>query len=142
MHTFEKVFAATLALVGLAGCGGGSIGPEMVVVAGQVVFDGQPLETGSISFIPSDGQGPTAGAEIVKGQYKTSVTPGPKRVEIRSTKVVGQRKTYEDMPDSPTVDVVEELIPPRYNAESDLQHSVAKGKSAAVNFKLDAAPPH
>ena len=55
-------YAATwaFAVLVLGGCGGDGL----VEVCGNVTFDGKPVEQGTISFLPVDGEGPTAGALI------------------------------------------------------------------------------
>jgi hypothetical protein len=118
------------------GCSGGG-GDEIPKheVSGTVTLKGQPLAEGTISFVPADGQGPTAGAAIQEGQYTAQVPPGPKRVEIHAVKVVGQRKMF-DTPDSPTVDVTEELVPPQYNTESTL-HADVQDDRDDLNFTLE-----
>jgi hypothetical protein len=40
--------------------------------------------------------------------------------------VIGKKKAY-DTPDSPTVDVVEELVPARYNSQSELRMTITEG---------------
>ena len=75
------------ALLAFSGCGDGK-----VVVRGVVNVDGQPIEEGSISLEPADGQGPTTGGMIKEGKYEltgnAAVSPGDKIVRI-----VGLRKT-------------------------------------------------
>jgi hypothetical protein len=95
-------------------------------VSGAVTLDGQPLAKGQISFAPIDGKSSTAGASIVDGKYMAEVPPGEKSVRISAPKVTGKKKMYET-PDSPTVDVVEELLPARYNARSELKMTVTGG---------------
>jgi hypothetical protein len=56
------------------------------------------------------------------------------RVEFSAPKVVGQQKMY-DTPDSPKVDVVAELLPRRYNVQSELTLDVQLGSQHAP-FKL------
>ena len=121
----------------LTGCGGAK-GPPTGTVSGNVTLDGKPLETGSIAFIPKTGDAPTSGAKIVKGYYSATVPLGKKRIEIRAPKVVGQRKAY-DTPDSPVIDIIEELIPARYNSTSELETEIATGSSAG-DFKLISTP--
>src|SRR5690606_35107573 len=96
------------------GCSGES---QLALVEGNVTLDGQPLETGIIRFVPVDGQTPSADATITGGKFSAQVPPGEKRITFSAPKVVSQRKMY-DTPDSPTVDVVEELLPPKYHARS------------------------
>ena len=122
--------------IGLTGCGGPKP-PPTAIVSGSITLDGAPLEEGSITFVPSDGNGATAGAPIVGGNYSATVPLGPKRVEIRAPKVVGSRKTY-DTPDSPTIDIIEELIPAEYNNDSKLTTTVTVSKSDG-NFELKSA---
>jgi hypothetical protein len=126
---------ALLFVASLAGCGD-SDGAEKHTISGTVTLDGEPVENGTITFVPADGVGPTAGAPIENGQYTAEVPPGSKKVEIRAAKVVGQRKLY-DTPDSPTGDVVEELIPEKYNAKTTLTADV-QGEDTDRNFSLQS----
>lgn len=96
-------------------------------VKGTVTLDGQPLASGLINFVAADASVPTAEATIAAGKYEAAVPPGEKRVEIRAPKVTGKKKMY-DTPDSPTVDIIAELLPPRYNAESELRMTVTEGE--------------
>jgi hypothetical protein len=58
-------------------------------VSGKVTYDGQPLESGFISFYPEEGQGSTVGGEIVKGSYSVKgVAPGKNRVQITVNEAV------------------------------------------------------
>ena len=78
-------------------------------------------------LVPTDPtKGGTAGATIKDGKFTADVPVGELRVEISAPKVVGKRKAY-DTPDSPTVDIVEDLIPARYNVNSELKVTVKKG---------------
>jgi hypothetical protein len=115
----------------LAGC---SKKPDRGTVTGKVTFDGQPLKSGAIHFESIDGKAPPADATIVDGAYKVELPPGDKRVSISSPRVTGKRKMYET-PDSPTVDVVQELLPAKYNAQTELQLTVTAG-SQEKDFDL------
>ena len=48
---------------------------------------------------------------------------------------IGKQKMY-DTPDSPTVDVVRQLIPARYNTASELKVTLKDGPNEGVNFEL------
>jgi hypothetical protein len=96
-------------------------------VSGTVSLDGEPLASGLIRFVPTDGQTATADTTIQNGQFSVKVPIGEKQVSITAPKVVGKRKMYET-PDSPTVDVVQELLPERYNARSELTYTVEPGE--------------
>lgn len=130
-----SVATLLLALPGLAivaGCG--DSGPPMGTVTGKVTVDGQPSPDGTIAFVPLDGMSPTAGGKIEGGAYSAKVPLGPSRVEIRVSKVVGQRKAY-NTPDSPTLPVMEEMLPGKYNDYSELEFDVQKGTNER-NFEL------
>ena len=117
--------AALLMVVVLAGCSGQK---PMGTVEGTVTFNSQPLEQGLIRFVPVDGNSQTADATITGGKFTANVPVGDVRVEITAPKVVGQTKMY-NTPDSPTVDRIEELIPPKYNVSSELKMTIPKGKT-------------
>ena len=55
-----------LTLLALTGCGGDS---KMATVSGAVTLDGNPVETGAITFVPANGNAPTAGGQIKDGRY-------------------------------------------------------------------------
>jgi hypothetical protein len=111
------------AVVAVAGC---SSQESLPVVEGAVTLDGQPLESGLIRFVPVDGLTPTADATITGGKYSAQVPAGEKQVSISAPKVVGQQKMY-DTPDSPTADIVDELLPAKYNAKTELVFKVVPG---------------
>jgi len=91
-----------------------------------VTLDGQPLKSGVIRFSPADGATATADSVVTDGKFSASVPPGDKKVSISAPKVTGTRRMYET-PDSPTIDVTEELLPKRYNSQSELTLKVDAG---------------
>jgi len=111
-------------VLGFVGCG-----PSRTTVSGEVTLDGQPLDNGSITFIPLEGDTPSAGIAITAGEYHVELAPGKKRVEISATKVVGKRQVYEGDPNSPVVEDVREIIPPVYNAQSTLAVDITPGNN-------------
>ena len=105
-------------------------------VSGTVTLDGQPLQSGLIRFVPVDGQTPTAEATITDGEFSAEVPVGEKQVSISAPKIVGKRKVYET-PDAPSIDIVAELLPARYNVTSELTLNVTGGRQDA-EFKLES----
>ena len=73
-----RVCAFALALC-MAGCRGNGL----TEIGGTVTYDGQPVQKGSISFLPFDGKGPTAAAIIADGAYSVKVALGRKTGEDR-----------------------------------------------------------
>ncbi|MCS7306377.1 MAG: hypothetical protein NZ602_14875 [Thermoguttaceae bacterium] len=132
--------AAWLWLVGLAllsGCGS-----SLVVVEGQVTWDGKPVEEGNIVFEPADGQGPTAGGKIQNGQYRlagpSAVQPGDKIVRITGTRKTG-RKVEAGPPVAPPGTLVEEIesyIPAQYNSQSKLRCTIPPARTHRQDFAL------
>jgi hypothetical protein len=104
------------------------------VVSGDVTLDVQPLQTGTIRFAPTDGHSSPAETPIANGKYAVTVPVGESRVSISAPKVTGKHKMY-NTPESPTVDVVTELLPAQYNTQSTLTLKVAAG-SQQQNYDL------
>jgi hypothetical protein len=128
MHAVRAVvfFLLTAAL---AGCGGAELGE----VSGNVSYDGAPIEEGAISFIPTDGKGPSGGAMIKGGKYTAkNVALGLCKVSISSGKVSSQKA--DDMK-GPTSPKIIELVPSKYNKSTELQFDVKAG-SQTKDFDL------
>ena len=126
--------AACGLLVGwAAGC---SDGPPYGDVRGEVTFDGAPLKEGVVRFVPVDGKTPTAAALIDGGKFQEKVPVGTHRVEISSPKLPKGINAAKEMKRG-TVDegaALEEMIPRRYNSDSELKADV---KSGTNELKFD-----
>src|SRR3569623_3186995 len=90
----RTLMGSTLILGLLAGCG--SRGPALMPISGEVKFDGQPLSTGTIEFIPNaDTNGPSTGAKIEAGRYtvprEKGGVVGDYRVLITSIQKTGEK---------------------------------------------------
>jgi hypothetical protein len=129
----QRVLILLGALVALAAAGC-SPGAKTGTVTGEVTLDGQPLKEGRIQFIPVAGDAGTAGAVITDGKFTAEVPIAKMRVEINANKIIGKRKAY-DTPQSPVFDEVAELIPARYNVNSQETLDVKQG-SQAVQYQL------
>ena len=134
-----------LPLLIAAGCGGGTDGPERFPVTGKVTINGEPLDDGSIQFIPEAGtDGPSSGAPITNGAYTIPAEKGPVAgqylVQIRGTKKTG--KQIEAGPPNPPgtmVDEVVQAVPAEYNSNSTLKATIKEGPNEDVNFQLENA---
>jgi hypothetical protein len=118
-------FVGLVVLLAGAGCGDSSVG----TVTGTVTLDGQPLQQGTVRFVPADGKSQPAGAEVKDGKFTASVPVGVMQVEFSAAKVVGKRKMY-DTPDSPVVEETAEILPERYNVKTELKITVKAGNQA------------
>ena len=122
-----RFFAACLlvTLAALGGCarqGGNSVN-------GEVSLEGEPVNGGSIVFLPAGGEGTKGAAEIIDGKYaipaEQALTPGSYRVEINWSKPTGKQLPSGD----PGMMMEEraEAVPVKYNSESTLTVEIAAG---------------
>lgn len=112
-----------LASVVFAGCSKPS---NRGTVTGTVTLDGQRLSAGVIRFVPADGQTSTAETTIVDGNFSSMVPPGNKKISISAPKVIGKKRMY-DGTEGPEVDNVQELLPAKYNVQTELALTVVAG---------------
>ena len=122
-------------LTATVGCGGSN----QAAVTGQVTLDRQTVDGGTISFIPVEGGDRFSGwGEIKEGRYSIPVKTGPvagtQRVEIRWNKKTG-RKTRALPPSQGEIDEIAEVIPARYNNQSELKVELKSGHNQA-DFEL------
>lgn len=127
----------TVLLAGLtfAGCGAAKKPFPTARLAGMVKLNGEPIQNGTISFVPSDGQVPTAGAIIQAGKYAVEVPLGPKKILISAVQGTGRMQKTYDTPDSPTTEITEEIVPACYNTATTLEHNVTADQ-ADLHFDL------
>lgn len=127
MRTIRRVAVVEIFLVFLsAGCSD----KRIARVRGTIKVDGKVIERGTISFIPVDGMGTTAGGEIKDGKYNVlNVSTGTMKVQIRCPKVTGQKLLYEDGPNSRVRPTSSETIPKKYNDETELRLELTSGET-------------
>ena len=104
------------------------------VVSGTVNVNGEPAKIGAISFFPVDGRASTAGAPIIDGKYTAEVTPGAYIVQIRVSKIVGEKRIYDTL-DSPVKQIWGEALPARFNDATELRLEVMPGENRQ-NYNL------
>jgi len=121
----------SLFLLGLSipGCSDGKSS-----VTGSVTMDGQPVASGSVTFVKQGGELAREGAIIQGGTFRASIPPGTYKLELNGQKVVGKRKQKAFDGTDEEVDLTEEAFPPRYNTNSELIQEIKPG---ANTIKLD-----
>ena len=114
---FSCVLACFVAFVGCQKSDG------LCSVEGTVTLDGTPIADGRINFGPMAGSSGTAtGATIVNGKYSARASAGEMVVTIRSQK----KETIQD-PDHGDMVQMTELVPEKYNQQSELKATIQPG---------------
>jgi hypothetical protein len=132
-----------LAAFGLAvGCSGSGDDLPREPVSGTVTLDGAPLDNGSISFIPTTGQG-GGGGTITDGKFSIAreggLVPGSYNVAIYASAKGGeQTKPKEVGGTRKETQLAKELIPAKYNANTELKAEIKKGGNTDLNFVLQS----
>jgi len=135
MKAFVYGCLALSALAAASGCGEQR---AEITVSGRVTVDGEPIPTGSLTFVDVAGSIPTGGGVIKDGLYTARVQPGEKIVLVLGNKLVGQEPEYQGVPDSPMRDKYEMITPAPYNAAhlSPLKATIT-GVQEGLDFDLD-----
>ena len=145
---------AVLAACGLAGCGGSSDGLPREPISGSVTFDGQPLKSGSIRFVPvQTKEGTATGGMIADGRFDVARDDGPVPGSYQVMIFAGGESQAAAKPDpsepagpglksaipqkSARNDPTAGLIPLRYNLKSELKAEVKSGGPNQYTFNLD-----
>jgi hypothetical protein len=128
--------AALLGLV-LAGCGAGD---RKLPVSGQVTWQGKPLETGMIRFLPQGADPKTeSGAVITQGRYtiprESGLEPGTYKVTVSSPD-----PKSGTIPDAPPGErggyPATERIPAEYNVNTKLTFEVKAGATNQFDIPI------
>lgn len=133
----SAVLVSCLAVTLVAGCAPAN--PQgRLAVSGNVTFEGQPLDHGTIQFTPIEGEaGVGTGAMIQNGAYSLEahqgLPPGKYRVRIFSGEQAGG--AVEEMPGM-SEEAPKERIPAEYNMESNLEADVSAGNTS-FDFNLE-----
>ena len=133
------VRAVCLTGVLLAGCKQRNYsGPHRFALSGKVTFEGQPIDFGSISFLPSgEGTQRVSGGLIENGAYvvpeEQGANAGKHRVEIRWRKMTGKKKRDPDSGEM--YDERVEGLPPRFHSDSELTAEIAPKQTFDFDLK-------
>jgi hypothetical protein len=117
-------------LLMFAGCGSGK---TLRGISGEVTFDGEPVESGDIQFLPEVGT--PEGSNIIDGKYAANVSPGKMKVRIYASKPHPTQTTPNADPSAPDLPLMVEYIPAKYNESTELAITV-EGDGETHNFVL------
>jgi hypothetical protein len=143
--THALVLIAVMLVV--AGCSGSGDNLPREAISGVVTLDGQPLADGMIQFSPPQQgvENTTSGGSPIKGgrfsiDQEKGLVPGLYTVSIFAAgKRAGADPANKGQPGAggnKGTDVAKELIPARYNSQTELKHEIKKGGSND-NLKFD-----
>ncbi len=137
IHHFNSIGSTfgILILVCFIGCfGSGEPLPELAKVTGTVTLDGKPLEGAIVSFTPLEvaekGRGKSSsGGTDAEGKFQlmyNTDTPGA---------IIGEHRVLVNKLDGNMEDAGPEMIPARYNINSEITKTVTK--SDPNEFTID-----
>jgi hypothetical protein len=127
------VWLVFLFLVSL-GCGKGG-GPQSAPVSGRITMDKRPLADADVTFTPTEAgkQGtPARGKTDADGRYTLKQDDGVEGAVVGNAKVaisIFDRGTDGKPPRG-------QLVPPKYNTQSQLTFNVPSGGTTEANFDL------
>ncbi len=117
--------------IALAGCS--PSGPATTSVEGTVSLDGTPLTNGFVMFRDKTGATPSAAGQIANGKYQVDVLPGPKTVEITSTRDVPGK--FDMSNPGQKVQLTEQFVPEVYNTQTTLTADIGDD-AMTLNYEL------
>jgi hypothetical protein len=128
-----------LAGIGFSGCADRYGGRQ--AVSGTVMFQGKPLDQGSIMFLPaSDGLPTQSGTTINNGSYtiprEQGLVPGTYKVAISSPDGKTPDPGSDALPGPSGNFASKDRIPPEFNTESKHEVEVKKDASNTFDFKI------
>ena len=125
----------TLASLSLIGCSGGKGDqPEIGLVSGTVLMDGEPLSSARIIFGPTVGR-PSTGLTDKDGHYTLQYLDRIQGAKVGAHLV--SITTYYADEDSQEALNAKEKIPAKYNVKSELKQDVKPGKNV-IDFDLQS----
>ena len=125
-----------LALLGTAGCGA-EAKSGTVPVAGTVTYQGKPLASGHIAFVPDTSQLGTGSAyscTIVDGKFQGEASPGRKTVRFYGSWETGKQMAMDD---GSGMVPVRASLPAKFNEKSQIQVELKPESNENLAFDLE-----
>ena len=142
----NRILFALLASVFLicCGCKDGKRLDGHYPASGTVTLNGEPLNQGSIAFVPDAGSGGMGRSTSLKpgGTYifkdLQALMPGEYTVQIESVRKYNLKTKADATPEMDDTEIgFESLVPPKYNKKSELKAVVTKEGANKFDFDLD-----
>lgn len=122
----------------LAAAGCGDDGPRLGTVSGRVLVDGKPVEQLRIEFQPASGGSPSTARTDAQGRYELHYTRDKDGAMVGRHCVRITAPTIE-RDDAGNLDEIPQLVPPRYNDQTELVVEVEPGHNEH-SFELSTGP--
>ncbi len=122
----------TIFVLTLTSCTGG--GPPLGYVTGTVSLDGKPLANARVQFQPEAEGRPSFGISDDVGKYEIGYTMNKKGAQVGNHRVQITTAALLEQPNGSSI-AVEEKLPDKYNAKSELHQEVKAGRNT-INFEL------
>ena len=140
-HLRFWIFRSLVAITALEMIGCSSeTGPSRFPISGTVRIDGQPLEAGTITFLPESNH-TAVSSDFTSGAYSIGSSAGPAAgrylVEIVSVKPTGKIIRHPDLP-SETTEEVRNIVPTQYNTKTSLKIEVKPDAENKFDFELSS----
>lgn len=115
----------------LAGCA--KSGPELAPVGGRVTLDGQPMLAARLVFQPEANGSPSYGSTDRDGRYELGYKRGQKGAKIgwHTVRITSDLPRAAGGKISPS-----QVLPARYNEQSELRREVKSDDENRFDFKL------
>lgn len=126
-----------LSLTLLASLGCGARGDrEIVEVEGTVTLDGQPLPNATVLFISGQSR-PSGAMTDQSGHYELNYTDRQKGARIGHNRVqITTAQGPSETADGQPIAAIEESLPDKYHAKSELEFEVSGDQVNVANFDL------
>ena len=142
LHRLVGAAFPALALAMMCASGCGQSGLPRGAVKGRVTIGGQPLASGRVLFLPS--QGPTVSAVIVNGEYQLPRHEGPaagaNRVEVEADMNLGfaidDEAAFTKRGGRP---LPPNLVPAAFNRDSKLTIDIRCGEDHSLDISIPAS---
>jgi hypothetical protein len=128
-----RLLLCLLVLPLIVGCGS-----NLGIVSGTVTLDGQPVPTGTVTFVKEDGSA-SEGAVIAEGKFQAKIPPGKYKLELTGQKVVSTRIQKDFDGKDEVLPVMGPLFPKKYNEQSTLIEEIKAGPHP-INLELSSGP--
>jgi hypothetical protein len=135
MRVLPGLLIVCCLLVAVGGC---NKTVQRRAISGTVKFDGKTIDKGQIQFVPVKG-GPSAGTDIINGQYKLEGPRGPGigqyKIEVTAYRT-GRPGQIDEATKQREMELIQ-YIPSKYNENSELVREITEAEdSMTLDFDL------